>query len=223
MSIYRYRYVSVQYIRSVPGSCGCAWQGNCFFPCKSMTNPSKLPAGEARESPQSHLDVPSPTNIVPGGGGTLASSSPEPAQCCISSSSSRMHHIWVLLCCLLAENNSLGSLRICYLAFPLLTRAFTSLPLRPVNAEKLLESSPAPRAELPPPRGAQKAGAQSLLSPHNTAELPIPQSLEPGDPLQPTAQTQQPGATPFQGAAGSPCQDASLAQIKHAETRALTV
>lgn len=67
------------------------------------------------------------------------------------------------------------------------------------------------------------AGAQSLLSPHNTAELPIPQSLEPGDPLQPTAQTQQPGATPFQGAAGSPCQDASLAQIKHAETRALTV
>lgn len=91
----------------------------------------------------------------------MASSSPEPAQCCISSSSSRMHHIWVLLCCLLAENNSLGSLRICYLAFPLLTRAFTSLPLRPVNAEKLLESSPAPRAELPPPRGTQVPKASS--------------------------------------------------------------
>lgn len=52
----------------------------------------------------------------------MASSSPEPAQRCISSTSSRMHHIWVLLCCLLAENNSLGSLRIYYLAFPLLTR-----------------------------------------------------------------------------------------------------
>lgn len=63
--------------------------------------------------------MPSPTNIVPGGGGTVASSSPEPAQRCISSS--RMHHIWVLLCCFLTENNSLGSLRICYLAFPLLT------------------------------------------------------------------------------------------------------
>lgn len=67
------------------------------------------------------------------------------------------------------------------------------------------------------------AGAQSLLSPHNAVELPIPQSPGPADPHQPPAQTHQPGATPFQGAAGSPCQDASLAQIKHAETRALTV